>query len=159
MKEEYPMKKVLLIVVAILAAVEITNFVLAPQTLAGVMKEKYGMNAMKKEAVAAYKRGGEQAVKDLCGEPFKKADFFYTCAVINGEIAGSDGRFKTASVKIEAYTTEDAARAITTGLYAYEKGVKLDMSGAVPQYIVHLSPVEMQFVQVLYEPMQKGQQT
>jgi hypothetical protein len=78
------------ILVALLAVAQVADFVVAPRTLASVVKARIGASTLEKELRVTYKKGGIGAVIRLCeGNNLRESNGFYTsCSVTRGRSYG-----------------------------------------------------------------------
>ena len=66
------------------AAVEASNYMFAPDTLGGIVKEHFARRAVANELDAAYAVWGVKGLEKACERPLEHDGYFYTCFVGKG---------------------------------------------------------------------------
>lgn len=109
------------IALVLLAAIEVGNFFVAPQTVQSFALAKTGNFLMARLANDAYNEGGRAKVVEICRRPVEILNHYHFCTVVDGETYYPDGR-KIQQIDILFYTYDRQTDAIeaTSGEYYYD---------------------------------------
>ncbi len=110
----------LYVLVALLCALQYSDFIVAPQTTAGIVKSWYGASLVANEVRAAFEKNMIEGVENLCVKPIKKLRFYYTCFVSESTILSSEGDFKNIRAYVNVYSNKEAADEVTNGRLMWE---------------------------------------